>query len=175
MVKVEPPTGKMLMNPCPLIETLNRSRCFERSERWNERWQVESSSGRDLYFFFFFLWLTIRERRRCGSQALTAIDAIKLPASRQQSTGSLRSWWDVLFRLVSEAEAKKGNRVFISFTVAEINWCKRAVFGLSSSVTSTITMFTLIYKCPLDFIHLGRRRNLTVVKVCPLFNDVVTT
>lgn len=69
------------------------------------------------------------------------------------------------------AEAKKINRVFISFTAPEINCCKRVVFGLSAS---TITMFTVIYKCLLSIIYRGRLTDSSVVKVCPLFNNVLT-
>ena len=78
------------------------------------------------------------------------------------------------FIVLVSAGAQKGNGIFISFTAAEINGCKCIVFGLSSSVTSTITMFTVIYKCVFNIIHLGRLTNSAVAKVWPLFNSVVT-
>lgn len=96
------------------METLDGSRCFEhssyfvkerQSERRNEWWQVKSSGGRDLCFF------CDGQSESVGTVSLsaqTAIDAVKLPASRQQSTGSLWNWWDVLFHSCLRLKARKG-------------------------------------------------------------------
>lgn len=124
---------------CQLMERLNWSRCFQSSSyvRWNDWWQVESSSGKNLFFFRNWqsgsvgtlpLWLwRLRIETVCLRAAVHSL-SVKLVGC---------------IILVSKAEAEKRNRLFLSFTAAEINWCKHLVFGLFSSIMSK--MLTTIY------------------------------
>lgn len=141
------------------------------SEGWDQRWQVERGGGRDLSFFLFL----VTDNQRVWALRLwapTPIDAIKLPAWRRTvHEQSVRGWWGCIVWLV--CEDKRGNRVFISFTAAGINWCKRIVFGLSSSVTSTVTMFTVMYKCPFGVIYPGTLADSAIAKAWPLFSNVI--